>query len=170
MSIGARIGAGFAVGMAIIVAIGVSAYVSTQRLLEANRWVTHTHEVIEGLEHVLSVLKDAETGQRGFVLTGEERYLEPYNAADGQVQHDIDALVALTRDNAAQQESLRQVRKLADAKLAELRETIQLRRKSGLEAALPVILTDRGKKIMDDLRGVVAEMKTREQRLLDAAE
>ena len=73
----------------------------------------------------------------------------------------------LTRDNPAQQESLRQVQKLADAKLAELQETIQLRRKSGLEAALPVILTDRGKKIMDDLRGVVAEMETREQQLLD---
>ena len=93
MSIGARIGAGFAVGLVIIVAIGVSAYVSTQRLLEANRWVTHTHEVIEGLENVLSVLKDAETGQRGFVLTGEDRYLEPYDAATGQVRHDIDALV-----------------------------------------------------------------------------
>ena len=86
MSIGAKIGAGFAVGLVIIVAIGVSAYVSTQRLIEENRRVTHTHEVIEGLEHVLSVLKDAETGQRGFILTGEERYLEPYNAATGEIQ------------------------------------------------------------------------------------
>ena len=67
-------------------------------------------------------LKDAETGQRGFVLTGEERYLEPYHAATGEVHHDIDALADLTRDNAAQQEGLRQVRKLADAKLAELRQ------------------------------------------------
>ena len=66
-------------------------------------------------------LKDAETGQRGFVLTGEERYLEPYHAAIGEIQHDIDALADLTRDNPAQQESLQQVRKLADAKLAELR-------------------------------------------------
>ena len=100
---------------------------STQRLLEANRWVTHTHEVIEGLEHVLSVLKDAETSQRGFVLTGEERYLAPYHAAAGEVHHDIDALPTLTRDNPAQQEGLRQVQTLADAKLAALQETIQLR-------------------------------------------
>ncbi|MGO8744881.1 MAG: CHASE3 domain-containing protein [Thermoguttaceae bacterium] len=168
MSIGARIGAGFAVGLVIIAAIGGSAYVSTQRLLEANRWVTHTHQIIEGLENVLSVLKDAETGQRGFILTGEDRYLEPYDAAAGQVRHGIDALVELTRDDGAQQESLRQAQKLADAKLAELQETIRLRRKSGLEAALPIIRTDRGKKIMDDLRGVVAEMQTREHRLLDA--
>ena len=79
---------------------------------------------------------------------------------------DIDALVELTSDNAAQQESLQQVRKLSDAKLAELRETIELRRKSGLEAALAVIRADQGKKIMDELRGVVAEMESREQQLL----
>ena len=139
---------------------------STQRLIEANRWVAHTHEVIENLEHVMSALKDAETGQRGFVLTGEERYLEPYHAAGGQIHHDIETLVALTRDNAAQQQSLRQVQKLSDAKLAELQETIQLRKRSGLAATLPVILTDRGKTIMDDLRRVVADMRGREQQLL----
>ena len=167
MTMGAKIGAGFALGMAIIVAIGVTAYVSTQRLLEANRWVTHTHEVIEGLDHVLLVLTDADTRLRGFLVTGEERYLQPNVAAEGRVQHDIDAVVDLTRDNAAQQESLRQVQKLADAKLALLREMIEVRRKSGLEAALWVILTDWDKKIMDELRGAIAEMEDREQQLLD---
>jgi CHASE3 domain sensor protein len=73
---GAKISAAFAAGLVVIAAIGVSAYLSTQRLIEANQWVTHTHKVIEGLEHVLSALNEAETGQRGFVLTGEERYLE----------------------------------------------------------------------------------------------
>ena len=168
MTVGAKIGAGFAVGLVIVVAIGLSAYVSTQRLIEANRSVAHTHEVIEDLGNVLSDLKDAETGQRGFILTGKERYLEPYHAATGEVQHDIDALVDLARDNADQQASLQQVRKLADAKLAELEETIQLRRASGIQAVLPVILTDRGKSIMDELRRVVSEMKNREQQLLDA--
>jgi PAS domain S-box-containing protein len=167
MSSGAKIAAGFALVLAIIAAIGVSAYVSTQRLLEANRWVTHTHQVIERLEHVLLVLTDADTRQRGFILTGEARYLEPYQTAAAVVRQDIDALVELTRDNAVQQESLRQVQKLADAKLEALRETIQLREKSGLEAALPVIRTDRGKKIMDELRDLIAEMQTREQQLLE---
>ena len=159
--------AGFAVGLVIITAIGVSSYVSTQRLIEANRSVTHTHEVIEGLEHILSLLKDAETGQRGFILAGEERYLEPYLAATAQVQHDIDALGNLTRDNSAEQESLQQVHSLSDAKLAELQMTIQLRRKSGPEAVLQVILTDRGKKPWMISRSVVTEMETRERHLLD---
>ena len=167
MSIGTKIGAGFAVGLVIIAAIGGDAYLSVQRLLESSRRVTHTHQVIEGLEHVLRVLDDAETGQRGYVLTGKKEYLKPYNAAKGQVRGDIDALVALTRDNAAQQESLRQVRKLADSKLAEIEETIVLRGKSGREAALAVVLTDRGEKDdMDILRGVVAKMEDRERQLL----
>ena len=136
MNVGAKISAGFAVGLMMIATIGVSAYMSTQRLIEANRWVTHSHEVIEGLEHILLLLKDAESSQLGFVLTGEEGYLEPYRAATGQIQHDIDALGVLTRDNTVEQEGLQQVHKLSDAKLAELRETIQLRRTSGREAVL----------------------------------
>ena len=167
MTIGAKIGAGFAVGMGIIVAIGVSAYVSTQRLLEANRQETHSREVVKDIEHVMRMLDDAETGQRGFLLTGADRYLDPYDAATGQIHHDIDLLADLTRDNAAEQEDLRQLQKLADAKLAELQETIQLQRQSRHQAAVTVVLTDRGKKIMDDLRDVVKDMKDREDKLLD---
>ena len=92
---------------------------------------------------------------------------QPYNAGISRIRQDIDALASLTRDNASQQESLQQVRKLSDARLAHLRETIRLRRESGFQGALRVILTDRGKKIMDDLRGVVARMEAREQTVLE---
>ena len=168
MSAGSKIGVVFALGLLLLLAVGGTAYVSTQHLLEANRWVVHTHKVQEKLEDVLAAHLDAETGQRGFIITGEDRYLEPYNTAISRIQQNIDALADLTRDNADQQESLQQVRRLSDSKLAELRETIRLRKKSGLQGALPVILTDRDKRIMDDLRGVVAEMQAREQALLDA--
>ena len=159
MSVGTKIGVVFALGLVLLAAVGGNAYVSIQHLLEANRWVIHTHEVQEKLEHVLSAHLDAETGQRGFVLTGEDRYLEPYNAGIIRIRQDTDALTGLTRDNPGQQQDLQRLRRLADAKLAELRETIRLRRESGLEAAMPVILTDRGKKIMDDLRAVAAAMR-----------
>ena len=122
------------------------AYLNTERLLEANRQVRHTHEIIEGLEHVLSVLKDAETGQRGFIITGEDRYLEPYDAAVNELPHDMDTVHDLLGDDTTEQASLQQVQKLSDVKLAEVRLTIELRRKSGLKGALPEILTDRGKK------------------------
>ena len=75
---------------------------------------------------------NAETGQRGFIITGEERYLESYDAGIARIQQDIDALARLIRD-ASQQETLQEVRKLSDAKLAELRETIRLRKEPGLQ-------------------------------------
>ncbi|MGO9598242.1 MAG: PAS domain S-box protein [Isosphaeraceae bacterium] len=167
MSTGTKLGAGFALGMVIIVAIAIQTQVLMQQLSEANRWVVHTHQVLEGLERFVSLLKDAESGQRGFLLTGDGRYLEPYTAASGQIPRELDTLFSLTGDNPAQQESLQRARKLADAKLAELDETIQLRRKSGPEAALQVVRSDRGKLIMDDFQAVANEMETREQKLLE---
>ena len=167
MSAGAKIGVALTMAFVVLVAVGGTAYVSTQRLLEANRLVIHTQYVQEKLEDVIAVHVDAETGQRGFIITGEERYLEPYNAALGRIQKDIETLTSLTRDNAEQQDSLLHVQKLSDAKLDELRETIRLRRESGFEGALPVIISDRGKKIMDDLRDLVTKMSVREQTLLD---
>jgi PAS domain S-box-containing protein len=169
MTTGTKIGASFGFALVVIIALGVSSYVSTQRLLEANRWVDHTYQILDQLEHVISVLKDAETGQRGYLLTGQERYLEPYNAATVQIRGDLDSLKTLTADNPAQQEGLKQVQALSSAKLAELQETIELRQTSGLDAALQVVRTDRGKKLMDDLRGLVAEMQSREKILLDTS-
>ena len=167
MNIRQKIAGGFILGLIFVAAIGFSAYMNTQRLLDANRWVIHTHEVIDTLEHMMSVLKDAETGQRGFVLTGEERYLEPYEVAIDHIKRDSDVLAVLTRDNPVQQEALRQVKSLVEVMLAELKETIELRRTSGLDAALKAILTDRSRKIMDELRSVVDVMNRRERNLLE---
>src|ERR1019366_4310526 len=82
--IGTKIGGGFALALAALLIIGVVSYRSTTALVEAAAMVDHTHLVLENLEQLLSTMKDAETGQRGFLVTGEERYLEPYNAAPGQ--------------------------------------------------------------------------------------
>jgi PAS domain S-box-containing protein len=165
MSTGTKIGVGVALGL-VLLAVGGMAFVSVEGLRDAYRWVLHTHEVQEKLEDVLAAHLDAETGQRGFIITGEEQYLEPYNAATSRIQQDIDALTGLIHDKVAR-EYLQRVQDLSGTKLAELRDTIRLRKQSGFDAALPVILTDRGKKIMDELRGVVSEMKAREQMLLE---
>jgi PAS domain S-box-containing protein len=167
MKPGMKITAVFFLVLLIIGIVGVQSYFGIQRITETNRWVIHTHEVLEKLEHVLSVLKDAETGQRGFVLTGEDRYLQPYNASAEELQREIDVVASLTQDNPEQRQSLEQLRKLTIDKLAELQETITLRRKAGMEATLSVIRSDRGKKIMDEIRTLVSQMERREEALLD---
>lgn len=166
MKIGVKIGAGFALGLAMIALLGVTSYESALRQFETNRRVTHTYRVLEELENALSVLQDAESGQMGFILTGEDSYLAPYEAAKILIWKSLEALSALTADDPTQQVSIRQIRSLTEAEISELAETIHLRKEGGLPLALPVILTDRGKRLMDGIRTVGGHMKDRETLLL----
>jgi signal transduction histidine kinase/DNA-binding response OmpR family regulator len=117
-------------------------------------------------ESVISLLKDVETGQRGYLITGDARYLEPYDAAISKVKRVYEEVKDLTKDNPGQQGRLDLVIPLIEKKLAELRETIALRKGVGFEAALEVVLTNRGKTIMDDIRVVIGAMQEEERRLL----
>jgi PAS domain S-box-containing protein len=167
MRLGLKTSAVFTLGLVIIGGVGIQSYLGIQRVTQTNQWVTHTHQVLENLEHVLSALKDAETGQRGFVLTGDEHYLEPYNEAAPVIKKDIDTVATLTANNPDQKPDIQQLRKLSGDKLDELQETIKLRRESGMEAALPAIRSDRGKKVMDEIRKLLDGMEGRERQLLD---
>ncbi len=167
MKFGLKITILFVLAMLIIGIVGIRSYVEIQQAREMNRWVIHTRQVMEGLGQILSELKDAETGQRGFVLTGEERYLEPYKAATTNMPKTIETVSSLIQDNPEQLKSLQQLSKLSGDKLAELQETIELRRVKGMGSAIRVIRTDRGKRIMDDIRTIINQMDSREGELLD---
>jgi CHASE3 domain sensor protein len=130
-NVGMKIGAGFALALAILVAIGTVTYRSTAKLTETAEWVSHTYRVLDELEGVLSGMKDAETGQRGYILTGDEKYLEPYSGAQVSVNQGIKSLRDLTKDNVNQQRRLDILEPLIDGtegKFAELQETIDLRK------------------------------------------
>jgi signal transduction histidine kinase/CheY-like chemotaxis protein/CHASE3 domain sensor protein len=144
---------------------GAIAYLNIQVLRENNQRILHSHTVLISLDELLSTVQDAETGQRGYLLTGNDRYLEPYENAVSAVASRIDTVASLTQDNAAQQANLAQVRRHIDAKLSELKETIELRRDKGADAALAVVLTDRGKVEMDAIRAQLEVMRQEELRL-----
>ena len=163
---GRKIAAGFTLAFLLLVGIGIVAYRSISTLTATSYSVTHGHQVVEAIADVISLMKDAETGQRGYVITADDSYLEPYNQALDGVAKDVKQLRGLTADEADQQKRLDQAEPLIAAKLAELKETIELRRKQGLDPALKVILTGRGKKDMDNLRVVLAEMDREERDLL----
>ncbi len=167
MNLRTKLYAGFAVGLLIFAVVAIVAYNSTSSLIKNEGDVEHTHEVLEGLQTIGSHLKDAETGQRGFVITGEDRYLEPYNAALLVIDGDISHVRNLTIDNPKQTARIDELRPLVAAKLAELKETIDLRRGTGFQAALDVVLTDAGKDIQDNIRRVVTAMEGEELALLE---
>jgi methyl-accepting chemotaxis protein len=173
-NVGTKIGTGYGLALAILIAIGAVSYHNSVLLTDTAGWVAHTHQVLERLEDVLSTLKDAEAGQRGYLITGEERYLEPYKAARASIDQKLkgsnpDALRTLTKDNPNQQRRLDALEPLVDSKFAELMETIELRKdkEKGFDAALKVVLTDKGKNVMDEIRRKLGEMRDEELTLLE---
>ncbi len=144
---------------------GAIAYSNLESLRSGNDKIVHTHEVITGLNDVLSSVKDAETGQRGFLLTGNEEYLAPYDRALRSIPLSMDRLTGLAVDNPAQQSRLPMLRQHVDAKLAELKSTIDTRRTQGPEAALAIVNSDRGKAEMEAIRARVEAMTQEEKAL-----
>jgi methyl-accepting chemotaxis protein len=166
MKIGTRILVGYGLALIVVCTVGVVAYRANSELVDSADWVAHTHKVRETLAETLSSLKDVETGQRGFLLTGEERYLEPYDQGLKVIDGDIQELREFTADNPRQQARIAALQPVAASKLAELAETIALRRQGKERAALEIVLTDRGKNYMDGIRRLIGEMDQEENTLL----
>src|SRR6187551_3918082 len=103
---GRKIGAGFAFAGAVLVLLSVVGFQSTAKLIEDNRWVQHTHEVRGKLTALIALMTDAETASRGYVITGDDTFLEPYQAAVGAVDRNLGELRSVTSDNPAQQQRL----------------------------------------------------------------
>lgn len=156
---------GFAVLLAILV---INTAVTRQQIAVQDRnqgWVEHTQRVLLELTTVESLLKDAETGQRGFLYTGEARYLEPYNNALALVDAHINTLAELTADNPQQQPRLALLRTLSKVKLDELATTIALFSEGEKDKARAIVLSDMGKRTMDQIRAVTAQMQREESSL-----
>lgn len=147
------------VGLALLVTVGIASYLTTTTLIQTTEARAHLRISLSDLNEILSVVIDAETGQRGYLLTGDESYLEPYETAANVVDAKMDGLESLLQYSPGQQPKVEAVRGLVTTKLAELRETIELMRSKGIESALQVVRTDSGKRSMDAIRRVVAEIK-----------
>lgn len=154
-SLGRKLGAGFAVAGTILLAVALLGYSSTVSLIENDRQVAHSRLIQAAFAALISQMKDVETGQRGYVITGNPAYLEPYETALGEIKKSFDNLRTLTGDNSAQQQHLNAMQPLIDRKLAELKRVIELRKTQGFGPAAAEIGNNLGKDLMDQLRAVV---------------
>ena len=164
---------GVLVGIGLVVALLVVntelAYRNTRHLYEEAGWVTHTQEVLGLTEEVLRTMVDAETGQRGFLITGKENFLEPYHQALARLNQSIRALQDETQDNIQQQTRIEELEKLIAEELAWLQQGIDLRRRSA-EEAQAFIAPSQGKKKMDAIRQRIAAMEKEERDFLSDRE
>src|SRR5450755_444493 len=159
--------AAFLVAVFTILVIAGLSYRSLQVRTTAAMSVNHTNAVQLQLNLLLSELKDAETGQRGFLLTGLESFLEPYNHALTSWSGELATLRRLTADNPDQQRNLDTLEPIVTQKLDELAQTIALKRTGQADAAVELVRSGRGKLLMDRVRAVIVEMNAVEERLLE---
>jgi len=158
-------------GFTLLIVTGVASIWLAAAGHQETALVTHTLAVKAGTERVLTLAQDAETGQRGFLLTGEERYLAPYRDGQGHVLEAIADVERLTTDNPHQQAELASLRGLVTAKLAELSRTIAARRASGdPAAAIAMVRTGRGQALMEQIRASIARIEAEEESLLRVRE
>src|SRR5205823_1822228 len=150
--------------------IGIVSYLSVVRLSENAARVEHTHEVLSSLELLLAAATDCETAERGYVITGDESYLEPYREAAAVIDSRTRRLRELTADNRAQQRRLDSVAALVTERLAVLRAVIELRKDQGFAAAQGEILTGKGRQFHDRIRRLIGQMEDTETSLLQERE
>jgi len=170
MKIGTRILAGYGVVLLIFGIVSVISYRAATELIRSADTVKHSYQVKESLARTLTTMIDAETGQRGFLLTGRELYLEPYQAALKTIEGNLREVQRLTADNATEQKRVAEMQPLITDKLATSAESINLRRTKGEAAALDLVMSDRGKVQMDAIRQAVAETNADEDQLLQRRE
>ena len=138
---------------------------TASELAENSKSASQKNQVLVLIEKTLVLAVDAETGQRGFLLTGEERYLDPYRATLATINEDTNKLGELLADT-EQLRRLEELKPLIRAKFDELNETIQLRRDKGFDAAMQVVRSDKGKTIMDNIRKLIEQMAIKNRALI----
>jgi methyl-accepting chemotaxis protein len=163
---GKRIAAGFAVSTLLLLCIGIIAYRSIDVITSTSYWVAHTHEVLEHINGTVSAVKDAETGQRGFVITGDDVFLAPYRDGLTKARRELQELRRLTQDNPHQQKNLDRLEPLVASRLEVMAHLIDVRRQGGFEAAAKLIAAGDGNRIMEGIRELTTAMDNEERTLL----
>ena len=161
MTIGKKIALGYAAPLAILLVIAGMACWTTYQLLEAAESVTHSHLVTHGHGRAaVHPLKDAETGQRGYLLTGEDNDLQPYDDAKAGWEKSYNDLKGLIR-SAEQKQRVENLKPLVEKKFMELQKTIDLAaratRRRDKDEALVVVRSGEGKQVMDQIRANLDE-------------
>jgi PAS domain S-box-containing protein len=128
-------------------------------------WVLHSRQVLSELEQIQRLVRDAETGQRGYLYTGDRKYLAPFEAAVSEVNPHIDQLEKLTADNSRQQARIPTLRSICAKKLAELSQTVSLHKSGKPDQAKAIVLSDSGRLYMNEIDQIVSEMNQEEDSL-----
>jgi CheY-like chemotaxis protein len=159
--------AGFLLATLALFLISYLSYRSLESRTDSAQRMAQTLEVSQQLAALLSTLKDAETSERGFLLTGEDPFLEPYNAAVTTLPEEIAATRRAIDSNPVQTERLGRIERLTGQKMSEIANSIELKRSGRPGAGLDLRRAERGRQVMDQIRALTAEMSESERKQLE---
>lgn len=155
---------GFSISFALLIISSVASYVSIETLINRAGMVDHTNNVIIKTERVISTLKDAEAAQRGFLMTGRDQFLLPFNGTAETVRKDLEDLRQITIDNPIQTERIDDLDKKTKLRFIQLQNLVTKKRGG---ADITVEELEAGRQNMDDIRHIINTMTQTERRLLD---
>jgi CHASE3 domain sensor protein len=156
-----KIDLSFGIALLILAFIAFVSYRSVVELRRDQQQVLHAEQVLRELEETFSHLTDAETGQRGFLLTRQDRFLEPYTAAVSMLAGDLRRLDSLVVEP-VQVARLRRIEALARRRMELTEQTVRLGQAGRFDEAVAIVAGGEGKGVMDEIRGVVVEMEAYE--------
>ena len=165
MTLGKKILVGFILCGAVLFGVAIYTFNNSERFVESNEWVEHTQEVINEFSELKIRVVDAETGGRGYIITGNETFLEPYVSARANIYDHLFRLRELTVDNVAQKDRIDQLENKIEDHLAYLEQLIAIR-KQDPQKAYAIVSSGKGKMITDGIRLIIDEAKESEQALL----
>lgn len=156
---------GLGLSLLILFISSLASYNSIRSLITSSDLVQHSNEVISSLEETISTLKDAETGQRGYLLTGDRVFLEPYTGAKERALELLNNVAVQTLDNPLQQKNVQRLEDIIKERLNILEKTIEIKSRGGNVSVSELL---NGKSYMDAARAIIKAMETEEKRLLEA--
>src|SRR5215213_10829754 len=162
-----RVTIAFWLVLTVLAVVRLVFYSVTTGYIDNSRRVERSRQVLQELHTTFSAIQDVETGQRGFVITGDEQFLKPYNDATNSVPQRLASLRALVADDPEQLTLYAEAERLANAKMGEVTEVITRYRKGGFPTAQDRVREGTGRRLMDQLRAVIAQMDAAENTRLN---
>ncbi|RUT10286.1 hypothetical protein DSM106972_007810 [Dulcicalothrix desertica PCC 7102] len=166
IKIGTKIGAGFGVILAVVSGIGFITYQTTNNLVLNAGWQAHSYEVLGELKNLNLHLQSAEASQRAFIVTGEQRFLQPFDGAISSLEKSLIRIRKLTSDNSEQQSLISKLEVLIPQRVDIIRNRISLRQNQGFEVARQEVASDKGRELTNQIRSAISEIEKDERALL----
>lgn len=157
-----------AVGLGALVAISLLSAWTLRQISQSDLSVDHTHDVIRYNQQLLSNVREAESAERGYIITGDQGYLAPFHAAAAGIPGNLLHLQQLTADNPQQQERLKSLQPMITRRFDVLQNGVRLRQESGFEPAQKIVATGKGREGTEQIRNLIQQIETEEYRLLEA--